>query len=1121
MILAVGPTTPASLVCGDNTSRRRRRRRHSDDDDDNDESEVSDDDDDDDDSDDTASEMHDTQDIEEEEDDDDNENDDEISPETPQLQPPSSGEAGSAFADDDTASMFSEAVGEDDNASAALTSERADATATAAFTLPPASERSWAPQIRHESCINTACWLDVPWRLSVNADRLATTVAPSWEAPTQIITSGDDHMVKFWDVRQAMGSTSPKPNGWDVFGPFSSSTAPQPPCCGSTNLVTRTSVPAHGMPPGAVVPLASISSGHLGNVFHVTPVPSSPGLVLTCGADGQLRKCHVERPQSSGLVMRPQQQRTRGGGGENDDNSDLDDYLMMTALGMAYSHQLLTEHTGLLCSDRGLFRFDMRVGPRDQSRHAFKLIAKKQSWQSYSYLSGIKACAVWSPSLGTNEAKEGHLVDSNYVFAGGSGDEVHLFDLRMDAGGDENSRVVERYRPRILRNGDNVSVCGLDVSKDGRELLVSYESDQIYTFPIFNQAASSAGPTLEEIDEWSDLYLQDSDEFVSDLASYGGHLNRFTFLKSARYAGPNDDYICTGSDSGHAWIYNKSNGTVASLLSADSHVCNGVVPHPSLPVFITYGIDSTAKVWRASRPIETHKSDSNKCRAIVARSRPYQMCPMVKNPVLVQQRCAIFDDASTPMNIYPDYIPTSQEVICAGRFMPNMLWAVAGGYDGAPRIGNAFRTLPYLLRSNRYECCRASKAERDGPIEGPLNSLAHRLSRMRLQHQADQLGLIIDNGDHPYLWRAASESANHYLHPADMVPDFPSDWIQWDPAMHQNPQALCRNFTLQEYPTEELRQEAQTESLMAKKSIGQDARQLTRYPWLQHMVEEETDNEFWWPPGDDQAMEEANSEAKTDEPELPFSLESIEYSRKVLYYTALLCKEGGNAAMKEGNLEEAARRYDKAVQYCAVAFVACKGGGAHIPHLTDGMSTRVALQQESSGQSSSSPTTKKAYVYTWCPLFRIWISCHLNLALLFTKPGLCKFQGEACNQAQIALRLLEPYTKEAGKVCYSDNYLRDKEPVETYQEARRLQAKAYFRLGCAEMEMGNYLDACKSLEDSIAAASTTDNGKVDPAVHRRLQVARSRTSSQKKRNRRRFEAALAGGSSGGNGKANC
>lgn len=85
-------------------------------------------------------------------------------------------------------------------------------------------------------------------------------------------------------------------------------------------------------------------------------------------------------------------------------------------------------------------------------------------------------------------------------------------------------------------------------------------------------------------------------------------------MKNARYAGPRDEYICTGSDSGHAWIYEKATGSVVSFLNADNSTCNGVVPHPSLPLFITYGIDSTAKLWRATTPVNSLIDDSPSVR---------------------------------------------------------------------------------------------------------------------------------------------------------------------------------------------------------------------------------------------------------------------------------------------------------------------------------------------------------------------------------------------------------------------------------------------------------------------------------------------------------------------------
>ena len=115
---------------------------------------------------------------------------------------------------------------------------------------------------------------------------------------------------------------------------------------------------------------------------------------------------------------------------------------------------------------------------------------------------------------------------SCFTIAGGSSAEVALCDLRMTDG--ISSKIIQKYCPRNLSSVDMISVSGLDVSKDGKELLVSYESDQIYTFPIFPRPSCAAGPTVDEITQLSD---GGQNEVLPELACYGGHLNRFTFLK--------------------------------------------------------------------------------------------------------------------------------------------------------------------------------------------------------------------------------------------------------------------------------------------------------------------------------------------------------------------------------------------------------------------------------------------------------------------------------------------------------------------------------------------------------------------------------------------------------------
>jgi len=131
-------------------------------------------------------------------------------------------------------------------------------------------------------------------------------------------------------------------------------------------------------------------------------------------------------------------------------------------------------------------------------------------------------------------------------------------------------------------------------------------------FQYILQLVSTAGLSMDELVQHT-LPVEQSPRSNKEpeLAAYGAHLNRRTFLKNAKYAGPSDEYICTSSDSGHAWIYEKATGSVVSLLRADKSTCNGIVPHPHLPLFITYGLEYTAKIWCATIPVNDEIDDSD------------------------------------------------------------------------------------------------------------------------------------------------------------------------------------------------------------------------------------------------------------------------------------------------------------------------------------------------------------------------------------------------------------------------------------------------------------------------------------------------------------------------------
>lgn len=68
-----------------------------------------------------------------------------------------------------------------------------------------------------------------------------------------------------------------------------------------------------------------------------------------------------------------------------------------------------------------------------------------------------------------------------------------------------------------------------------------------------------------------------------------------TMIKEANFWG--DDYVMSGSDCGHVFIWERSTANLCMLLEADQHVVNCLQPHPYLPMLATSGIDYDVKLW--------------------------------------------------------------------------------------------------------------------------------------------------------------------------------------------------------------------------------------------------------------------------------------------------------------------------------------------------------------------------------------------------------------------------------------------------------------------------------------------------------------------------------------------
>jgi len=69
-------------------------------------------------------------------------------------------------------------------------------------------------------------------------------------------------------------------------------------------------------------------------------------------------------------------------------------------------------------------------------------------------------------------------------------------------------------------------------------------------------------------------------------------------IKGVNFYGPNSEYVITGSDDQHVYIWDKETTELLTVLEGHSNVVNCTVGHPSQPLLATSGIDHQIKIWQ-------------------------------------------------------------------------------------------------------------------------------------------------------------------------------------------------------------------------------------------------------------------------------------------------------------------------------------------------------------------------------------------------------------------------------------------------------------------------------------------------------------------------------------------
>ncbi|CAN4101753.1 unnamed protein product [Withania somnifera] len=177
----------------------------------------------------------------------------------------------------------------------------------------------------------------------------------------------------------------------------------------------------------------------------------------------------------------------------------------------------------------------------------------------------------------------------NYFSVGGSDEYARVYDIRMyqmDASYNSD-RPVNTFCPLHLIETHDVHITALAYSSSS-ELLVSYNDELIYLFQknmgLGPSPLSSRGEDAKKLDEPQ---------------VYSGHRNSRT-VKGVSFFGPGDEYVLSGSDCGHIFIWKKNGAKLVRLMVGDRHIVNQLVPHPYIPFLATCGIEKTIKLWTPS-----------------------------------------------------------------------------------------------------------------------------------------------------------------------------------------------------------------------------------------------------------------------------------------------------------------------------------------------------------------------------------------------------------------------------------------------------------------------------------------------------------------------------------------
>ncbi|XP_060112660.1 DDB1- and CUL4-associated factor 8 [Heteronotia binoei] len=178
--------------------------------------------------------------------------------------------------------------------------------------------------------------------------------------------------------------------------------------------------------------------------------------------------------------------------------------------------------------------------------------------------------------------------NTHHFAVGGRDEYVRIYDQRKIDEKESNGVLKKFCPPHLVNSESKANITCLVYSHDGSELLASYNDEDIY---LFDSSHSDGAAYIKR---------------------YKGHRNSAT-VKGVNFYGPKSEFVVSGSDCGHIFLWEKASCQVVQLMKGDNGgVVNCLEPHPHLPVLATSGLDHDVKVWAPTAETPTQLADLKK-----------------------------------------------------------------------------------------------------------------------------------------------------------------------------------------------------------------------------------------------------------------------------------------------------------------------------------------------------------------------------------------------------------------------------------------------------------------------------------------------------------------------------